>query len=507
MTLQGDVELRAGGAISFSSTIDGAESKVSPVGRLSLSAGGAITFAGDVGGAVPLKGLTLAKAGRVAISQGLSLNGSGTAPGTSGLVIGANVHNVVFSAKTGPISGRTISGFSDAGIQFVGGSQRSRISGVMSEGNGVGIKLGGGNYAATVIDGNAFSGNAAAGVSLTGARGVGIGVAGGAGNAIERNGTFGITAVGSCVGSLVDANSVGTTVGDGVNSLGAIQNYLNSRLVGATVVQNGTGLRLRLGVLLGGYLVQKALTTADWYFPTASNPQVAAKGVIWLQRPDLGNAASFVRLATALAQQTNSIVVTPKFRSFDNPGGSVSGEALAGAVAEQFVGDRAALNRSATAAGYQGPLPQKFLFAGLGKGGGFATSLGSFTVDNGAAENLLGVVMFDGVAKDDQFAPSIAKLDSLGIPDYQIAGPPSTSNALGRTTDALKQLHPGQFVGIRTPAGAQNAAIAASVGWINDIYAGYGPADPQFGTYGNPNDGTYVAGQQFTIGGVSATVL
>ena len=49
--------------------------------------------------------------------------------------------------------------------------------------------------------------------------------------------------------------------------------------------------------------------------------------------------------------------------------------------------------------------------------------------------------------------------------------------------------------------------ITASAGWINDIYAGYGPTDPKFGVYGNPNDGTYVPGQRFTIGGVTATVL
>ena len=125
----------------------------------------------------------------------------------------------------------------------------------------------------------------------------------------------------------------------------------------------------------------------------------------------------------------------------------------------------------------------------------------------GAAVGLLGVVMVDGFADADQFKASVAKLDSLGIPTYQIAGPPSASNAWGRTTDLLAQLHPGQFVGIETPLGAHAAAITASVGWINDIYAGYGPTNPQFGIYGNPNDGTYVAGQRFTIAGVSVTVL
>ena len=489
VTLQGDVDLRAGRGISFSSTVDGA-------GRLSLSAGGAITFAGDVGSNGPLKGLTLARASRVTVSQGLSLDGTGTAVGTSGLVIGKNVHNVVFSKRTVATSGRTISGFSDAGIRFLGGSWGSRITGVTSTGNGAGIRLGGGFYGRTVISGNVFNENVGAGVSLVGAQGVRIGV-----NEILRNGTFGITAAGVCQGSIVVSSGA---AGDGNHPLGQIQNYTNSRIVGTTVIQNKTGLRLPL---TGFYLAQKAVATADWYFPTQSNAQVAANGVIWLQRADLHKASSFAALAKELARQTNSIVVAPKFRSLDTPGPSVSGENLGVGVAQLFVGDRLALNRSATAAGYQGPLPQQFLLAGLGKGGGFATSVGGYAVDNGDAVGLLGVVMVDGFADADQFKASVAKLDSLGIPTYQIADPPSASNAWGRTTDLLAQLHPGQFVGIETPLGAHAAAITASVGWINDIYAGYGPTNPKFGIYGNPNDGTYVAGQRFTIAGVSVTVL
>jgi hypothetical protein len=500
VTLQGDVDLRAGGPISFSSTVDGA-------GRLSVSAGGPITFAGDVGGATPLSGLTLAKASRVTVSQGISLDGTGTAAGTHGLVIGANVQNVVFSTTT---SGRMIRDFSGAGIRFVGGSQGSRITGVMCKGNGFGIQIGPGAYAGTVISGNSFSGNSAAGVSLLAARGVRIGgSAAGSGNSIGWNGTFGITAAGGCSDSLVVGNEIRG------NTVGQIQNYMSSSIAGATVTQKGTGLRFQLTAEERSdylaqralILVQNALTTADWYFPTHSNHQDATSGVIWLQRADTGNAASFARLATELARQTNSIVVAPTFRSLDAPGGSVSSEILAGAVAAQFIGDRLALNRSATAAGHYGSLPEKFLVVGLGKGGGFATSVGGSTVDNGAARDLLGVVMLDGVADAAQFAASLAKLESLGVPCYQIAGPPSAANARGRTTNQLPQLLPDRFVGIKTPLGARNAAIEASVGWIKDMYAGYGPTDPQFGIYGNPNHGTYIPGQQFTIGGVSAIVL
>jgi len=258
----------------------------------------------------------------------------------------------------------------------------------------------------------------------------------------------------------------------------------------------------------GMILAQNAVATADWYFPTATGVPVTANGVIWLQRDGVGNTSSFTRLATELARQTNSIVVAPIFRSFDKPGASVDGTDLAQAVAQLFVGDRVALNISATAAGYQGPLPEKFLIVGLGKGAGFATEVGGYTVDNGAATDLLGVVMIDGVVKNDQFTSSFSKLDSVGIPDYLIAAPQrGASNARRRTAELLSLLHPDQFVGIQMPLKGRDAVITVSVGWINDIYGGYGPTDPQFGVYGNPNDGTYVPSQQIMIGRVKGSVL
>jgi hypothetical protein len=55
------------------------------------------------------------------------------------------------------------------------------------------------------------------------------------------------------------------------------------------------------------------------------------------------------------------------------------------AVADMMLGDRVALTTSATAAGYQGVLPQRFLLAGERLGGGFAAEVAARTVDNGAA--------------------------------------------------------------------------------------------------------------------------
>ncbi len=268
---------------------------------------------------------------------------------------------------------------------------------------------------------------------------------------------------------------------------------------------------------------------ADWYFPTQADGTVAPNGIIWLQHGFLGFKEWYADLAIRMAQETNSIVVAPSIFWFDD---AYTGEA----AAQMFVGDRAALNISASEAGLQGTLPQPFILTGHSAGGRFATTAGAFTVDNGSAKDLLGVVMFDGVG-GDQFAANIAKLDTLSIPDYQIAAPPQRWNAWGVTTEQLAALKPDQFVGIQidagshtdsiggdsffgwlgtigsdifvkpSPPGAKDAVGTFASGWINDIYGGYNPANPVYGIYGNPNDGTYVANQPIVMGEAGATTL
>ena len=190
------------------------------------------------------------------------------------------------------------------------------------------------------------------------------------------------------------------------------------------------------------------------------------------------------------------------------PGRYLGSAAMQQAVADMMLGDRGALATSATAAGYQGVLPEKFLFAGERTGGGFAAQVAAGTVDNGAAANLLGVVMVDGVASPGQFAASLAKIDSLGVPLYQIASPPQAANNWGSTTEQFAALHPDQFMGVQFDDGsAMSAVITLATGWINDIYGGFGPTNPFYGIYGNPNDGTYVPNQPIVMGETGVTVL
>lgn len=236
VTLETDATLSAGGTIAFLSTVDGAS-------RLRLAAGRAITLAGAVGSATPLGGITLAAARSVAVSGAVALDGTGTAAGTSGLVIGANVDNVVFSPAD-EFNARTITNFGGAGIQFLGGSRGSRIANVSSTGNKLGLLVGPGSYAGTTLTGNVFRDNTGNGVTLEAARGITIGgFAVHAGNEIGSNGGYGLAAGRNCGGSVV----VGNAIGD--NTRGPIKDFLASRLAGNTVTHGPTGLRIRLNAV------------------------------------------------------------------------------------------------------------------------------------------------------------------------------------------------------------------------------------------------------------------
>jgi hypothetical protein len=275
---------------------------------------------------------------------------------------------------------------------------------------------------------------------------------------------------------------------------------------------------------------------ADWYFPTQGDGSVQPNGVIWLQHGFLGDKQQMSVLATQLAQQTNSIVVVPSLPSFpwgSQPDVYLTSVDLGPAIAEMFLDDRAALNASAAAAGYQSELPQQYILAGHSFGGGLATAAGGEAVENGAADgNLLGVIMFDGVAPNGTFAAAVESLDQADIPIYQIAAPAQVWNNLGETTndldaDDLAGLRPDQFVGVMlvggshfdavlgakpisdllaqllsnpSPEGNTEAAAALAAGWINDMYVGAGPDNPRYGVYGS-------AGDSINIGKAVAVVL
>ncbi len=342
------------------------------------------------------------------------------------------------------------------------------------------------------------------------------------------------------VKSLIDAvgGLFGFQLPEPVNSG---DNGLNPNTPVAAVGNGVTGVRTGSAVLdipcgPNGYAAP-----ANWYFPTQADGTVAANGVIWLQHGFLGFNDWYGDMAQQLAQETNSVVVVPNIFWFDTPlcpGCYLGGAPMREAVASMFEGSRSALNISANAAGLQGTLPEKFILTGHSAGGNFATAVGALITETDQVDNLLGVVMFDGVSRDPLFTDSLTALDGAGIPDYQIAAPPQQWNAYGTATELMYGFYgPDRFYGVQidngshtdviegdnlfawlgaiasaiivkpSPPGAKDAVRTFATGWVNDIYAGKGPTDPVYGIYGSPNDGTYVPNQPIVLGPAGATTL
>lgn len=261
---------------------------------------------------------------------------------------------------------------------------------------------------------------------------------------------------------------------------------------------------------------------ADWYFPTGAE---APNGVIWLQHGFIAGAGWYDKLATQLAVQTNSIVIAPTLSS--NPltsGGKwLNGDVMQHAVAD-LLADRTALTASAAAAaGHPVELPDRIVLAGHSAGGGLAATVAGYAVDNGAINDILGVVMFDGVPLGDALPTALAKL--VGVNDrpvLQIAAHPYTWNNSGQGTDQLVAARPDRFDGVRLANGSHIDSMQASdplielagnlfagyaraenqlavqtlaVGWINDMY--FGTLDGIYGT----------AGETLAIGDATADVL
>ncbi|MFM7519530.1 MAG: beta-propeller fold lactonase family protein [Planctomycetota bacterium] len=212
VTLESDVTVKAGKVITFAATVDGDQ-------RLTVSAGGPVAFIGEVGGNQQLTGVTLARAAGVAFADGFSLDGTGTAAGTSGLVVGKNVNSVVFLPPSGLLT-RTITNFTGAGIQFLGGSRNSLITGVTSAGNAVGLRVGPGVYTGTQIVGNTFSENTGDGVTMKAAQGITLGGAGANSNTIIFNGGWGVAASGTSTGSRLAENQIANNSSGNVANLG-----------------------------------------------------------------------------------------------------------------------------------------------------------------------------------------------------------------------------------------------------------------------------------------------
>ena len=134
------------------------------------------------------------------------------------------------------------------------------------------------------------------------------------------------------------------------------------------------------------------------------------------------------------------------------------------AVADLFVGDREALTRSAVEAGYakkygldpaEAALPQQFALVGHSLGGGLVSGVAGYTVDNGAAANLVGVILLDGVPTGDVLPNALAKLDAYEqsdggryIPVRVIGAPTNFFNSSSNANQALSEARPDRYNGV-----------------------------------------------------------
>ncbi|OBJ57033.1 PE family protein [Mycobacterium sp. 1423905.2] len=339
-------------------------------------------------------------------------------------------------------------------------------------------------------------------------------------------------------------NSVTNAVG-----LGGVINFPATVALSAPATNGVTGVRIGFSFLqipigptslLGLPIPQFSYPApAFWYFPTQASGTVNATGTVYLQHGFGAFGLLYQPLALQLAQQTNSVVVTPTIPSIPLPLGLwLNSPEMQQGVASLFLGPQTNLNISANHAGFQGTLPQDFVLSGHSAGGGLATiAAGNYLAALGAATNhLQGVVMFDGVAGNSAaFAGAIAHLQTANVPVYTVAASPQPWNAFGATTNQLVSLYPHAFVGAEivggshvdsmlglnpvtdlilqlvtgfSPPGATSAVYTLSAGWINDLRAGYGPTSPfHYGIYGPTGDYVPPGGQLIFLGPTAAIIL
>ncbi|MGW0160028.1 alpha/beta hydrolase [Mycobacterium sp. NPDC003323] len=195
---------------------------------------------------------------------------------------------------------------------------------------------------------------------------------------------------------------------------------------------------------------------ANWYFPDVPEGAEPPDRLILLQHGFFALGPMYSYTAADLAISTNSIVVTPTLSSnfFAADDAWLNGAGMWSNIADLFVGDRAALNDSARAAGFVGALPEKFGLAGHSAGGQLVAGTAGYLVDNGAVEDLVGVITLDGVPTGSVMSVTLAKLQAYQddtdryIPVREIGAPNNAFNSISNVKQALNAARPGRFNGV-----------------------------------------------------------
>lgn len=279
---------------------------------------------------------------------------------------------------------------------------------------------------------------------------------------------------------------------------------------GSTVTAGRSTLQIDCG---DGYTAD-----ADWYFPTEGEPDK----FIYFQHGFPGNAAVYNLTLAELAERNNAIVVAPSITGdiFACDACNLTGDPMHAAVARLFEGDREALLASAQAAGYEGTLPEQFVFVGHSHGGQLAAGASRYFKELAPADekaNLVGAVLLDSSAAGGALARALDKLPA-DFPILHISAAPALLNTFGSADAVFQQKRPGQFNGIQLVGGTHSDGYRSSAvfgfaqfvvalatgasspenveavqvvtkGWITDMYANrvHDPAT-RTGVYGVPGD-------------------
>lgn len=278
---------------------------------------------------------------------------------------------------------------------------------------------------------------------------------------------------------------------------------------GAPVLPPGSNVTVRTSTLdMPG---TNQTVRADWYFP--EHPD-SATGVIYLQHGFMATGPMYSYTAAYLAENTNSIVVVPTLSSnlFDPNGEWIGGEPMQQSVADLFAEDRPELTASASAAaGHPVTLPSKFVLVGHSLGGMLVTGAAGRMVDNGAVDDLAGVVLLDAVDTNRDMPEALDQLQGANYrPVLLISSERYVWNRNGTVGDELQAARPGEFNGVMLVGGRHidglqggnvilqfaeylvagfsqpqnvDAVKTISAGWINDMYHG-----TDTGVHGEPQE-------------------
>ena len=224
--------------------------------------------------------------------------------------------------------------------------------------------------------------------------------------------------------------NVGSLVVNAVQTIEAL-------VTGPPVVPPGSTVTVRSSTV---QLSNGQRVAANWFYPETADGDPPAN-MILLQHGFFALGPMYSYTAANLAEKTNSVVVTTTLSSNPFAGDSfwLGGTGMSAAIADLFVGDRAALTSSAVDAGYaakygldpaEARLPQTFALAGHSLGANLVSGAAGFLVAKGAADDLVGVILLDGVPVGTTLPDALVKLDAYAasagghyIPVREIGAP------------------------------------------------------------------------------------